>query len=610
MGQDDTLLPVRARVADAPRRVSRELLAFATRSFGPRGRATLLQLNARCADALVLTTTAGRLFQHVNVGDCPVANAYFQMLRSHARSHSDAGLLLTILAASLQLEIQDGALAGISRHALLRGLQLARQWSLGYLDDDDCPVRIPVDWSHQPSIYAVVRGVVSPKAAAVGLCEEVLSEHVIPMVVETFVAVYAFVAQNPSEPLPVRFLFRPGHWFGNTPQLWKHSVFLDLPWPRGVPVQPVTRAKLALFNITIDPVDHETSDSVSVEHFQSREPFRLDALRRVGDALLRLGVTAVMSQKIIPRYLQLYLVAKGVFVLDRLSLNHIHAVQQLSGANTLGDWSLVGVEPAAFGFLSLITTHDVDGKRYIRLHREPANGDASASALRSSPVCTIVLEAPDKFAFEELSYSVETALRRLAALAERPDAVAGAGCTEIHLAAFLHQKAALLRLAPPAAATTAASATTTRATQDSRAVRQLRQVVEAFAACVVKVVAYLDPSFDDAHSEGEGDTLFEKLQTSNSHSIAWRAPAPPSLGKATGERRRVQLFGWDPVTQRVLPVAEYTLSSEPHDGDAPVEKRVAHAYVLDSYAAKRDALVLALDCACSIASIASVVRVS
>lgn len=155
MEQADTSLPLRVRATTTTSRVSRELLAFAKCSFGPLGRTTLLQLNARCADALVLTSTAGRFFQHVkcvksaspaatktfatmrlpsltqrlvltrySVGTCPVANAYFQMLCSHARSHSDAGLVLTIVTTSLQLEIQDGVLADIPRYALLRGALL------------------------------------------------------------------------------------------------------------------------------------------------------------------------------------------------------------------------------------------------------------------------------------------------------------------------------------------------------------------------------------------------------------------------------------------------------------------------------------------------------
>lgn len=33
-----------------------------------------------------------------SVGDCPIANMYFQILRSQLRSHSDAGLFFTLLS--------------------------------------------------------------------------------------------------------------------------------------------------------------------------------------------------------------------------------------------------------------------------------------------------------------------------------------------------------------------------------------------------------------------------------------------------------------------------------------------------------------------------------
>lgn len=55
----------RADVKQRIMQVSRELLAFAARSYGPLGRATLLQKSARCADALVLTSTSDRYLQHV-----------------------------------------------------------------------------------------------------------------------------------------------------------------------------------------------------------------------------------------------------------------------------------------------------------------------------------------------------------------------------------------------------------------------------------------------------------------------------------------------------------------------------------------------------------------
>lgn len=66
--QQNTVLPSRMTRSDVRQRavgVSRELLEFATRSYGPLGNATLLQKNARCGDALVLTSISERYFQNV-----------------------------------------------------------------------------------------------------------------------------------------------------------------------------------------------------------------------------------------------------------------------------------------------------------------------------------------------------------------------------------------------------------------------------------------------------------------------------------------------------------------------------------------------------------------
>lgn len=274
---------------------------------------------------------------------------------------------------------------------------------------------------------------------------------------------------------------------------------------------------------------------------------------------------------------------------------NVDAVHQLSGAAVLGDWQVQDIDQASFGFLSLITTHDVCGKHYIRLHRETPSAASSsssslASASRTSPVSTILLTTPDKFAFEELSYSIETALKRLAVLSERSEAVAGAGCMEIHLAALLHRKAELLRplatgksVAPP---------------QEIRGLRQLHQVVQAFADCLLKVVT----SLGACPTKSAGERLLEKLESANHLEASDKA-------EAVGPGEAIELFGWSPLERRAVPVVSYLISME-IDDEEPQEKLVLQAHVLDSYPAKRDALVLAVECACSIARIASVVKIS
>ncbi|KAG3068042.1 hypothetical protein PI125_g23505 [Phytophthora idaei] len=93
--------------------VCKELVALVSGSYGPLGRAQLLQANAQCPDALTVTSVAERYFANLNIGDCPIASAYLHILKSKIRNHADSGLFLAGLSASLQLEIQEGSLKQI-----------------------------------------------------------------------------------------------------------------------------------------------------------------------------------------------------------------------------------------------------------------------------------------------------------------------------------------------------------------------------------------------------------------------------------------------------------------------------------------------------------------
>lgn len=202
-----------------------------------------------------------------------------------------------------------------------------------YLDDAKCPVRVAVDWSSATSIAAVIRGIVSSKPTA-GLDEVTMDTVIIPLTIQAFVGVFGYVAEYPSESVPVQLLFAPGLKSIAKSETWKQTVFLDLPWPirgrchgtkQSSLSPPICNVRVVLFNITIEPLAQEdNADSgTSVNHAGSLSAFRLEALRQVGDRLERLGATAVLSQKIIPRYLQTYLAAKGIFTLDRLSATYI-----------------------------------------------------------------------------------------------------------------------------------------------------------------------------------------------------------------------------------------------------------------------------------------------
>ncbi|EEY53212.1 uncharacterized protein PITG_06847 [Phytophthora infestans T30-4] len=519
--------------------VCKELMVLVHGSYGPLGRVQLLQANAQCPDALTATSVAERYFANLNTGDCPIANAYLHILKSKIRNHADSGLFL----------------AGLS-------LQLALDWSLQYLEDPRCPVRVAVDWSSATSISAVLQGIVSSKSIT-GLDEKTLESVVIPLIIQAFVSVFGYVVEHPSETVPVQLLFAPGQASIAKSEVWKQTVLLDLPWPargrlqgakRSLLSPPICDVCVALFNITIEPLiefeEDDANNNTSVNHTDSMGAFRLQALRQVGERLERLGATAVLSQKIIPKYLQTYLAAKGIFTLDRLSAAYIRSVQMLSGATILSDWRIDdSIVSSSLGFLSLITTQTLGNKQFIRLHC----GAPAADSDNAHPVTTLAITAPDRFAYDELSHVVTTSLKVLASLIDTPDVVAGAGCMEIHLAALLRDRAKQLRVPSPV--------TTSSSTQiDSKAARILHQLSQTIATFADRLEDMAGRLCESHASSTDRAAMIEQLRGANSESL---------------------------------------------DED----KVIDDARILDTLQSKKDALVLAIESVSSLARIASVVRV-
>ncbi|KAG7389484.1 hypothetical protein PHYPSEUDO_010369 [Phytophthora pseudosyringae] len=593
--------------------VCRELTVLVRGSYGPLGRAQLLQANAQCVDALTATSVAERCFANLTVGDCPIANAYFHILKSKIRNHADAGLFLAGLSASLQIEIQEGSLAQIPQRVVSRGLQLALNWCLQYLEGPRCSVRVEVNWSSTTSISAVIRGIISSKSTT-GLDEGVMDSVVIPLIVQAFVSVFGYVVEHPTETVPVQLLFASGEKAIAKSEVWKQTVLLDLPWPARGRVQgtkrsplypPICNVRIALFNVTIEPLgefEEEGSNSgTSVNHSGSLGAFRLKALRQVGDRLERLGATAVFSQKIIPKYLQSYLAAKAIFTLDRLSATYIRGVQMLSGATILSDWRMDdSIISCSLGFLSLITTQTLGNKKFIRLHREdPAiKVPPTTDTGNAQPVTTIAIAAPDRFAYDELSHVVTTSLKTLAALIDEPYVVAGAGCVEIHIATLLRNRARQLRIPAPDM-----NETTSRSTkidvQADRTLRQLSQTVTTFAECLENLAGRLCGSHATSTDRA---AMIEQVRNANSESLLITS-GQTGLSK----QNKYGLYGWNPRTRSVMPVLSYALQEEEPGGDE--EKVIADARILDVLQSKKDALVLAIESVSSLARISSVVRV-
>lgn len=210
----------------------------------------------------------------------------------------------------------------------------------------------------------------------------------------------------------------------------------------------------------------------------------------------------------------------------------------------------------------------------------------------------MVLAAPDRFAYDELVYVVETALKQLSGLVESPWALAGAGCVEVHLSAWLRHQA--IKLQPISNQTDPLLASSDCSKSELRLLRQLRLIVTSFADSLDQVVLSLG---QQNPSEYEPDML-EQLRAANADSLSFQE-------QESGLPSSMQtLYGWNPLTQSVFSVAvhETTFDYDDDDEDDPATTIVRSAHVLDGFQAKKDALTLAVESVTSLLRLSSVVK--
>jgi chaperonin GroEL (HSP60 family) len=270
----------------------------------------------------------------------------------------------------------------------------------------------------------------------------------------------------------------------------------------------------------------------------------------------------------------------------------------LSGASLLSDWRLDQDPehlPKAFGFLSSISIDERTG--FIRLERHPDVGAVAISALaasadRSWPVSTVVIAVPDRVAYDELVEAINMALKVLSQLLEDPEVVAGAGCSEMHLAAWLELQASQLVSEAPVNGVNSNAQT--------RTLRQLRTCVRTFASLLKRVVGIL---CQEQASSALGSTsecladfgqMVEQMERYNRPRHGWEY----ALHDVNGQRT---LFGWDSSLDQVDDVLVYEYLDH--------EKTVSKAKVLDSLQCKREAITHAVECTLVLMRIGSVVKV-
>ncbi|ETV81792.1 hypothetical protein, variant 4 [Aphanomyces astaci] len=408
-----------------------------------------------------------------------------QFVQSHINQCHDGGLFCIMLASSYAtirplpsstaiihttncivirlLRSVHNVLQGIPKHRLVSGtyissprtastsrmyigFRLALDWTLDELDgiqEND------LDWSDHDAIVAVLRGILSAKHVAA------VPDAAMAMLVHMFVHHIPWLLEHPTVPPLVRVVVsRP-----QLPHLTDHMILhhtVLIPGYRHVTHLPLRHVTVALFNVTIRPTTTPTSDievTIKVDsgtYHSVMTPSAAGVLQEaeltgwatVATRLQACGVQMVLSQKKIPAFLAARLNDLGIASVERLSIQHLDAVQAVTGAAVLSDWMATDVTAADLGKVDHAYALELGGVEYVALTCDPASHETNeVSYARTRPMSTIKMDCIDDMAFEELNHVLQAAIHVLTNLLVDPSVCAGAGDTERALVRQLRRRA-------------------------------------------------------------------------------------------------------------------------------------------------------------------------
>ena len=172
-------------------------------------------------------------------------------------------------------------------------------------------------------------------------------------------------------------------------------------------------------------------------------------MRGLVDRWSSLGVTLVCAQKVMHPYLKQCCLERGMLPLERLSIRHVHAVHQVAGGEVLSGIGEQLVRPQAVGTLAALEEKVIARRRYLFLTPEPPNAttstSAAAAATAAAGVSTFLLSCPTLAQQGELSALLTRIFKILTNLLRVPVVCAGAGATELQLAAEIRRNVEWMR---------------------------------------------------------------------------------------------------------------------------------------------------------------------
>jgi hypothetical protein len=477
-------------------------LASSTR--GPHGGVKLVHLNP-LSPSVSLSQSSSTLTTSLSVSrEHPGVSVLLNLVSRAVEGMADQGATLLHIATGLlrmhydSLEQPHGPHPVLPVPVLMAGHQLALQWCLDFLTADyparqakmaaahsssnnTVPSQLPhpvaiIQLSNLPALLAVIRSQLASKQPLLQLSDDD-RQFLSVLALQVFLQGLqrpggggaagggtGFASNIRVHELPVGGVHGVE---GVQRSSLFHGIVVDIPLPihrriealcppsnsQGKPrsnLHTYVNLRVVMYdiNLTFAATEHFSHDiavqqvddgDVDAEGSASRYDVGVFDLMRALCAKWRsLGVTLVACQKVIHPFLKQLCLEQGVLPLERLSVRHMEAVKQAAGGELLSAIDVEQVRLERLGSIASLEERIIGRRRYLFLTpTAAAQGGRSAAG-----VTTLLLAASTVAQQTELAALLQRVFKILTHLLRSPAVCAGAGCTEMQLAAHIRRKVA------------------------------------------------------------------------------------------------------------------------------------------------------------------------
>jgi len=402
-------------------------------SRGPNG--SLKMLHNDVGGHVTLTSSCSRILGSISVKN-PLLKLLVSCVRGHCDAYTDCGLFTCGLALSL---IRYSLELDIHRHLITDIYELLMHECLAWLDTPLDINTVDRDYSHLASckfkfdtcslddMRNLAAAVLSSKPGCNFWPGDL--DHMTSLVVTAFLRTSADATPHNLQYVCIEGCPSSSSYIAD-------GVLYPMPSIPPYRTKPLSlhhtegQVLVAVFNTSLAGDTSEKSDAdLVVSATSDVEGIVLDEMRACCERLVELGVGVVACQRVVHPSVRRLLRRDGVLVMDRLGIHHIYSVTELTGARLLS--SFTGhISASDLGCLDAVHHRVLEGRSHLQLTRA------------ASSVCTLVLYGRSEESLAEIKSVCQSSYHTLQMAWSDGLALAGGGCWQNVLAAWIRIKAA------------------------------------------------------------------------------------------------------------------------------------------------------------------------